>query len=93
MGVQSTTDRSLPSYHHQSHGVMPFLKVTVIQHRFIGATRRVLASGALVTSLGSHALDSFESNIELNLRFMIDREVVRARCNTVLPCRHIHAAA
>jgi hypothetical protein len=53
------------------------LKVTVIQHRFIGATRRVLESGTLVTSLGCHALDAFESNIELNLRFMIDLEVVR----------------
>lgn len=49
----------------------------VIQHRFINTTRRALESGELALSIGTRAYEVYESNLEMNLRFMVDTDVVR----------------
>ncbi len=74
LGVEILHKASL--YGYQENAKRPFLKIYVLQHRFINATRRALEDGNLTISLGTFAYEVYESNIEFNLRFMIDCGVV-----------------
>ena len=65
-------------------GKRPFLRVVLLQHKFVSAARRILESGQLVLSLGTRAYEVYESNIELNLRFMVDTDVVSAKIAFIL---------
>ena len=58
----------------------PFLKITVALPRLVAATRRVLSTTAVLpySSLGGQ---SFESNVEFEVRFMVDVGVVG--CNWI----------
>jgi DNA polymerase delta subunit 1 len=52
------------------------VKITVSQHKLIGLAKRQLENSFSIEGLGAHAYDCYETNIEYNLRFMIDLDVV-----------------
>ncbi len=58
----------------------PFLKITVALPRLVAATRRVLST-RLVPPYGSLEGQSYESNVEFEVRFMVDTSVVG--CNWI----------
>eukprot|EP00049_Salpingoeca_infusionum_P016898 m.351100 g.351100 ORF g.351100 m.351100 type:complete len:1070 (+) comp16170_c1_seq1:68-3277(+) len=69
-------------YGFHSSGKRPFLRIYVVQQRFIATTRRVLENGNVtLPGVGQLACTIFESNLELNLRFMVDTGIVG--CNWI----------
>eukprot|EP00730_Choanoeca_flexa_P019669 TRINITY_DN9614_c0_g1_i2.p1 TRINITY_DN9614_c0_g1~~TRINITY_DN9614_c0_g1_i2.p1 ORF type:complete len:1053 (+),score=322.68 TRINITY_DN9614_c0_g1_i2:142-3159(+) len=79
LAVEMVKKESIYGYH--PGGKVDFLKVTLIQHKFINSCRRVLEGGSLMLSSGSAACQVYESNLEFNLRFMVDTQTVG--CNWI----------
>ncbi|KAK7861969.1 hypothetical protein R5R35_013533 [Gryllus longicercus] len=53
-----------------------FIKVTVTLPRHIAGAKRLLERGISFSSLPPHSYQFFESNIDFDIRFMVDAEVV-----------------
>ncbi|CAL4122527.1 unnamed protein product, partial [Meganyctiphanes norvegica] len=54
-----------------------FLKITVVLPRLIAAAKRLLGDGKVeVPGLGCPAYEAYESNIDFEIRFMVDTKVV-----------------
>ena len=70
---------SLYGYHQNQF--YPFLKVTLALPKLVAAARRLLDRGLTVPGFGDRSYASFESNIEYEIRFMIDMGVVG--CNWI----------
>ncbi|XP_039267108.2 DNA polymerase delta catalytic subunit-like [Styela clava] len=68
-------------YGYNSLGKVPFLKVTVAVPRLVATTRRILREGFKTKKYPTHNYQSFESNIDFEIRFMVDTKVVG--CNWV----------
>lgn len=63
-------------YYHGNHKV-PFLKITVTLPRLIAAAKRLLGEGKVfVRDIGTPVYEAYESNIDFEIRFMVDRHVV-----------------
>ena len=59
----------------------PFLKVTLALPKLVAPAKRLLERGIPIRGLGSRMFQVFESNIDFEIRFMIDNDVVG--CNWV----------
>eukprot|EP00054_Salpingoeca_dolichothecata_P028788 m.221503 g.221503 ORF g.221503 m.221503 type:complete len:1095 (-) comp26313_c0_seq5:63-3347(-) len=59
----------------------PFLCITVAQHRLISSCKRVLEQGLKIGDLPHHAYEVYETNLEYNIRFMADLDIVG--CNWI----------
>lgn len=77
--VELCMKESIYKYHGNTK--LPFLCITVSQHRIVQICKRVLENGFPIEGLGTHAFELYETNVEYNLRFMIDRGVVG--CNWI----------
>nr|BAJ78755.1 DNA polymerase delta catalytic subunit [Blattella nipponica] len=53
-----------------------FIKITVALPRLIAACKRLLERETIYPPAGSHQFQAFESNIDFDIRFMVDTEVV-----------------
>ncbi len=60
----------------QGNRKLPFLQVTVSQHKMISACKRALDDGFGFHSFPPRTYEVYESNIEYNLRFMVEKGVV-----------------
>nr|BCB92270.1 DNA polymerase delta catalytic subunit [Eulimnadia braueriana] len=69
---------SIYGYHFNKKS--PFLKITLALPRFIAASKRLLERGE-VAPYGSFSFHAFESNIEFEVRFMVDLNIVG--CNWI----------
>ena len=58
----------------------PFLKITVVLPKYLPPAKRLLENGIL-KSYGFHSFQVFESNIEYEIRLMVDAEVIG--CNWI----------
>nr|XP_018906217.1 PREDICTED: DNA polymerase delta catalytic subunit isoform X1 [Bemisia tabaci] len=56
--------------------VKDFLKITVALPRLIAAGKRLLEKEAVFPSFPNHAYKAFESNIDFDIRFMVDKNIV-----------------
>jgi len=84
LAVELTMKESIFGFHGNKK--RKFLQVTVTQHAMINRCKRVLEAGLSIGKLGHTVFEGYESNIEYNLRFMIDANVVG--CNWIeLPPR------
>lgn len=72
--------RKCSMYGFHFNKLSPFLKITVAVPKLVAATRRVLNS-INIPPFGSINYQSFESNIEFEVRFMVDSGVVG--CNWI----------
>lgn len=72
--------RKCSMYGFHFNKLSPFLKITVAVPKLVAATRRVLNS-TNIPPFGSINYQSFESNIEFEVRFMVDCGVVG--CNWI----------
>lgn len=68
-------------YGYNSQGKVPFLKITVAIPRLVATTRRIMREGFKTPKYPCHNYQSFESNIDFEIRFMVDTKVVG--CNWV----------
>ena len=68
-------------YGFHDNRLYPFLKITLALPRLVAPAKRLLERGIPVPGLGTPTFTVFESNIEYELRFMIDMDVVG--CNWI----------
>ncbi|XP_069687440.1 DNA polymerase delta catalytic subunit isoform X2 [Periplaneta americana] len=55
---------------------VPFIKITLALPRLIAAAKRLLEKSVIYPPAGSHSFQAFESNIDFDIRFMVDAELV-----------------
>ena len=60
----------------QGNRKSPFIMVTVTQHKMISACKRALEDGFAFSTFPALSYEVYETNIEYNLRFMVDTGVV-----------------
>lgn len=63
-------------YGYTSAGKVPFLKITVLLPRFLPAAKRLLENSLDFGSLGTQSFSAYETNIDFEIRFMVDTKVV-----------------
>ena len=79
LAVDPVQKCSMYGYHRNKD--YPFLKVTLALPKLVPAARRILDQGLIVPGLGDRSYSAYESNIEYEIRFMIDMDVVG--CNWI----------
>eukprot|EP00053_Salpingoeca_punica_P017130 m.163926 g.163926 ORF g.163926 m.163926 type:complete len:1070 (-) comp17121_c0_seq2:836-4045(-) len=72
LGIELKMKESIYGFH--GNHKRPFLCITVAQHKCVSSTKRAIETG-VATSKGVVTGEAYESNIELNLRFMVDKDV------------------
>uniref|UniRef100_T1JE16 DNA polymerase n=1 Tax=Strigamia maritima TaxID=126957 RepID=T1JE16_STRMM len=65
-----------------------FLKLTMALPRLIAPAKRLLGAGIDIPGYGNRAFDSFESNIDFEIRFMVDSNVVGCSWIELLPNKY-----
>ncbi|XP_071955316.1 DNA polymerase delta catalytic subunit-like [Antedon mediterranea] len=88
LAVDMESKESIYGYHGNKKE--PFLKITLATPKFIAPARRLLEHGSVNFSpYPSACHQSYESNIDFEIRFMVDTEVVG--CNWIeLPANQYH---
>lgn len=79
LAVEIVHKCSLYGYHQKTGS--PFLLITLSLPRFVAPAKRLLEQGIDLPGLGTRMFQVFESNIEYEVRFMIDTNVVG--CNWI----------
>nr|CAD7425003.1 unnamed protein product [Timema monikensis] len=74
LAVEITKKQSLFGY--QGDTLSTFLKITVALPRLIAAAKRLLEKEVIFPVLGNHNYQAFESNVDFDIRFMVDTGVV-----------------
>ena len=62
--------------HYSAGAFQPFIRIVVALPTMVPTARRVLENGLALPRLGSVQFDTFESNCQFVLRFMVDRDIV-----------------
>ncbi|XP_069461450.1 DNA polymerase delta catalytic subunit isoform X2 [Ambystoma mexicanum] len=68
-------------YGYHGKRIMPFLKITMALQRLIAPAKRLLELGLRVGPFPMHCYQSYEANIDFEIRFMVDSDVVG--CNWI----------
>nr|QZX63221.1 DNA polymerase delta subunit 1 [Halisarca dujardinii] len=68
-------------YNFHFNKMHPFLKITLLSPKLLAPAKRLLENGISVTPYGLRGYSAFESNIDFDIRFMIDSNVVG--CNWI----------
>lgn len=63
-------------YNYHGNQKSPYLKITTYLPRQISAIKRKLEQGIAIEGFGERAFNTFESNINYHLRYMIDNNIV-----------------
>ncbi|CAH1787413.1 unnamed protein product [Owenia fusiformis] len=79
LAVEIVSKESIYGYHGNKK--LPFLKITMAIQRLIAPAKRLLESGFTCPGFGQHGFQSYESNIDFEIRFMVDSNVVG--CNWI----------
>lgn len=79
LSVELVTKESIYGYHGNRKG--PFIKITVAIPRLIAPAKRLLEQGFQCPGYGQYGFTSYESNIDFEIRFMVDSGVVG--CNWI----------
>ncbi|KAM5131970.1 DNA polymerase delta catalytic subunit [Mantella aurantiaca] len=68
-------------YGYHGKRSMPFLKITMALPRLIAPAKRLLEQGLRVDSFPTHSYQAYEANIDFEIRFMVDNDIVG--CNWI----------
>lgn len=75
LGAEVVYKESIYNYHGQKKA--PFIKITVTQQRLIATSKRLLSEGKVyVNEIGTPTYEAYESNVDFEVRFMVDRHIV-----------------
>ncbi|XP_041367703.1 DNA polymerase delta catalytic subunit-like [Gigantopelta aegis] len=84
LAVDYVYKESIYGYH--GNRKVPFLKITMALPRLIAAAKRLLESGFVCPGYKQYGFQAYESNIDFEIRFMVDTHVVG--CNWIeLPAK------
>ncbi|XP_013418997.1 DNA polymerase delta catalytic subunit [Lingula anatina] len=84
LAVELATKENIYGFH--TNGKRDFLKITVALQRLIAPAKRILEMGFSFRGFPNHGYSTFESNIDFEIRFMVDTKVVG--CNWIeVPAR------
>ncbi|XP_029781128.1 DNA polymerase delta catalytic subunit isoform X1 [Suricata suricatta] len=87
LSVELCSRESMFGYH--GHGPSPFLRITLALPRLMAPARRLLEQGIRVPGLGTPSFAPYESNVDFEIRFMVDTDIVG--CNWLeLPAGKYH---
>ncbi|CAH1125416.1 unnamed protein product [Ceutorhynchus assimilis] len=53
-----------------------FAKITLSQHKFVPAAKRLLSTSIVYQPLAAHPFEFFESNVDIETRFMVDTHIL-----------------
>lgn len=79
LAVEICLKQNMYGYHGEH--LLPFLKITMAMPRLIAPAKRLLEQGLRCGTLGVHHYQAYEANIDFEIRFMVDRDVVG--CNWI----------
>ncbi|XP_061445561.1 DNA polymerase delta catalytic subunit isoform X1 [Rhineura floridana] len=79
LAVEICNKQNMYGYHGEH--LVPFLKITMAMPRLIAPAKRLLEQGLRCGTLGVHHYQAYESNIDFEIRFMVDQDVVG--CNWI----------
>ncbi|XP_071104876.1 DNA polymerase delta catalytic subunit-like [Haliotis cracherodii] len=79
LAVDCVIRESIYGYH--GNRKIPFLKITVALPRLIAPSRRLLEQGFVCPGYSQYGFQTYESNIDFEIRFMVDAHVVG--CNWI----------
>ncbi|KAH0505460.1 DNA polymerase delta catalytic subunit [Microtus ochrogaster] len=74
LAVELCSRESMFGYHGQ--GPSPFLRVTLALPRLVAPARRLLEQGIRVPGLGTPSFAPYEANVDFEIRFMVDADIV-----------------
>lgn len=88
LAVEMLIKESIYGFH--GNRKLPFLKITMALPRLIAPAKRLIEGGNVtIPGCGTYGLQSYESNIDFEIRFMVDCDVVG--CNWIeLPANKYH---
>ncbi|XP_030767293.1 DNA polymerase delta catalytic subunit [Sitophilus oryzae] len=72
--VEIIKGKNLVEYHGDDDE--PFAKITLSQHKFVPAAKRLLSTQIIYQSLSNHNFQFFESNVDIETRFMVDTNIL-----------------
>lgn len=81
--VEIVKGKSLVEY--QGDEDEPFAKITCSQHKFVPAAKRLLSQQVIYKPLASHSFQFFESNVDIETRFMVDKNILGCVWIELLP--------
>ncbi|KAJ6654838.1 hypothetical protein lerEdw1_006527 [Lerista edwardsae] len=79
LAVEICQKQNMYGYHGEH--LLPFLKITMAMPRLIAPAKRLLEQGLRCGTLGVNHYQAYEANIDFEIRFMVDRDVVG--CNWI----------
>ncbi|XP_055958058.1 DNA polymerase delta catalytic subunit-like isoform X2 [Patella vulgata] len=79
LAVEYVSRESIYGYH--GNRKLPFLKITMALPRLIAPAKRLLEQGFQCPGFGTNGFQAYESNIDFEIRFMVDAHVVG--CNWI----------
>ncbi|XP_049801348.1 DNA polymerase delta catalytic subunit isoform X1 [Schistocerca nitens] len=74
LAVEIVKRQTLFGYHGQD--LQTFIKITVALPRLIAPAKRLLEKEVIFPALGPHQYQAYESNIDFDIRFMVDTHMV-----------------
>ncbi|XP_045387021.1 DNA polymerase delta catalytic subunit isoform X1 [Lemur catta] len=74
LAVELCSRESMFGYH--GHGPSPFLRITLALPRLVAPARRLLEQGIRVPGLGTPSFAPYETNVDFEIRFMVDTDIV-----------------
>uniref|UniRef100_A0ACB8EUY7 Uncharacterized protein n=1 Tax=Sphaerodactylus townsendi TaxID=933632 RepID=A0ACB8EUY7_9SAUR len=74
---QVDLDYYVDMYGYHGQHLLPYLKIANGAARLIAPAKRLLEQGLRCGALGTHNYQAFESNIDFEIRFMVDQDMRR----------------
>ncbi|KAL3267213.1 hypothetical protein HHI36_011349 [Cryptolaemus montrouzieri] len=74
LAVEIVEGKSLVEYSGEENS--KFAKITVALPKFVPAAKRLLENQIIYQPLGAHSFTFFESNVDIEMRFMIDAKIM-----------------
>ncbi|XP_052020143.1 DNA polymerase delta catalytic subunit isoform X2 [Apodemus sylvaticus] len=74
LAIELCSRESMFGYH--GHGPSPFLRITLALPRLVAPARRLLEQGVRVPGLGTPSFAPYEANVDFEIRFMVDADIV-----------------
>ncbi|OWK15593.1 POLD1 [Cervus elaphus hippelaphus] len=87
LAVELCSRESMFGYH--GHGPSPFLRITLALPRLMAPARRLLEQGIRLAGLGTPSFAPYEANVDFEIRFMVDTDIVGCNWLELPPGKYI----
>ncbi|KAM6223345.1 DNA polymerase delta catalytic subunit [Rhynchocyon petersi] len=87
LALELCNRESMFGYH--GHGPSSFLRITLALPRLVAPARRLLEQGIRVPGLGTPSFAPYEANVDFEIRFMVDTDIVGCNWLELPPGKYI----